>query len=117
MQFPLNFTATNQRASESVEDSGQRTKTYADVSTGFRCLFYEMSGSKVQGPTEGHQGIYAFYTTPDTDIREGDLVYDIKDRYGSVVEPGPFYVESAKKVANTSGVIHHISCKLKGVAN
>ena len=78
-----------------------------------------MSGSKIQGPNEGHQGVYAFYVQPDVDIREGDMVHDITTsvKYGAeIVESGPLYVESAKKVASTFGFIHHISCKLRGVA-
>lgn len=115
IMFPLNYTATIQRAAETTERSGQKKREYADLHTGIKCLFLETSGNKVQGPTEGHKGVYAFYVNVGTDIQEGDWITDISG-LGGVIEPGPLYVASAKKVADIFGNIHHISCKLSGVS-
>jgi hypothetical protein len=114
--FPLNYTATIQRANETTERSGQKKRAYADLHMGVKCLFLETSGSKIQGPTEGHRGVYAFYVGPETDIEEGDYIIDIKTKLGAVIETGPLYVDSVKKVADIFGSIHHLSIKLKGVS-
>lgn len=112
--FPLNFTCTVERAAETEERSGQRTKAFASHLTGVKCLFLETAGNKVQGPQEGHRGVFAFYTHPNIDINEGDHIINITDKKGNIIEAGPLYVESAKRVPSISGAWHHTSYKLTG---
>lgn len=115
--FPLLFRCTVQRASTNTTRSGQKEKTYANVITDLKCLYLSTSGNRQTGPQEGHQSVMAFYTLPGTDLREGDLILDITDKSGNIVEAGPFYAESVKKVPSAiTGKVHHISCKLKGEA-
>jgi hypothetical protein len=90
-------------------------KEYDLVANNVKCLWLEVSGNRVHGPREGHQGVVSFYVDPDVDIREGDLVVDISGSDGIVIEAGPFYAESVKKIGSPiSGRVHHQSVKLKG---
>lgn len=112
--FPLNYRCSIQRATESRDRGGQVIKNYEEVATNIKCLFLEFSGSNVKSPQDSHMGVFGFYVLPTTDIREGDIITDISGSNGIVIEEGPLYVDSAKKIADVFGKIHHISCKLKG---
>lgn len=113
--FPLKYTATIQRDDPTTDVSGQQIQNYVDNSV-VKCLYLTTSGNKKVQQNEAYEAIVAFYVGPLDDIQEGDLVLNIKDRKGTVVEPGPFEVLSVKRVPGFSGSLHHQSCKLRGVA-
>lgn len=114
--FPLPFTATRRRKVEATDRSGQKIiDSYTDLLIK-RCLFLETSGNKKAVGKEQFEAVVAFYVDPLTDIEPGDLITDIKDKKGSIVEAGPLEVMSAKRVPGLSGKVHHISCKLSGKA-
>ncbi len=114
--FPLAFKATITRQVTETNRSGQVVVTgYSEVET-IKCLFLTTSGNKRTAMREDFEEVLVFYAEATADIDEGDRIIDIKNRSGVVVEEGPFEVLSVKKVANLSGSIHHLTCKLKGLA-
>lgn len=115
--FPLPFTTTIERGVVVIQPSGQSyVDSFTVVSTGTKCLFLTTSGNKRTVMREDFEAVMAFYLEPTADVEEGDIVTNIKDKKGTVVEAGRFEVLSVKKVAGLSGSIHHLSLKLKGLA-
>ena len=115
--FPLPYKATIERGVETVQRSGQRKiDSYSVINSSVKCLFLSTSGTKRTAVREEFEAVMAFYLEPNADIEEGDIITNIRDKYGSVVEAGRFEVLSVKKVPGLNGVIHHKSCKLKGLA-
>jgi hypothetical protein len=117
MFFPLKFTATLSRAEKSVDKLGQpNVDNWATIETP-NCLFYAVAGTKEKVGREDYKVNMAFYVSPTSSIQEGDRVTDIKDAFGAVIEAGPLEVLSAKRVvSHLSGHVHHISCKVVGLA-
>jgi len=118
--FPLKFKCTVERKTTTTNPkSGQQNITWVVVNDSMDCLFLETSGNKkANAPMERFQGVIAFYADPDADLQEGDKIIDTKDRFGIVVEPGPYQVVSVKKVVDfNNGRVHHLSCKLTGLSH
>lgn len=114
--FPLPYRTTIKRPVTTSQRSGQaKVTSYTTVESSVRCLFLVTSGNKRTAVREDFEAVMAFYVEPSVDIQEGDLVENILDRDGSVIEAGPFEVLSVKKVGGFKGKVHHQSCKLKGL--
>jgi hypothetical protein len=100
----------------SSDRSGQaKVTSYNDIAVR-KCLFLSTSGGKKAIAGEVFDTIFAFYADPTVDIDEGDKIVNIKDKSGHVVEEGPFEIISVKRVPGLNGRVHHLSCKLKGLA-
>jgi len=113
--FPLPLRCSIQRSTSTIDRSGQEVQVVSTIKTGVKCVFLETSGNRVNAPQEGHQGVLALYLEPTVDITEGDFVINILDKTGTVIEAGPFYAESVKKIASpVTGRVHHLSLKLRG---
>jgi hypothetical protein len=112
--FPLPNTSTIKRGTETSDRSGQKFLSYVVVDT-VKCLFYAPSGTRVINDIDEYKQSANFYVEPIVDIREGDIITDILDGPGNVIEAGPYMVDSVKKVMSFGGKVHHISCKIKGV--
>jgi hypothetical protein len=115
--FPLPFRATIKRPIVVPQRSGQpKVAAHSTVEPAVKCMFLVTSGNKRTAMREDFEAVMAFYLEPSVDIQEGDIVENILDRNGSVIEPGPFEVLSVKKVGGFKGKVHHKSCKLRGLA-
>lgn len=115
--FPLPYRATIERGVETVARSGQRKiESYTTVETNVKCLYLATSGSKRTAVREDFETVLAFYLEPTANIEEGDIVTNIKDKTGTVIEAGRFEVLAVKKVPGLGGKVHHLSCKLRGLA-
>lgn len=113
--FPLPNTVEIHRDTKVVARSGQSTQTWAKVLQPI-CLFYSTSGSREHEPREDFRQIAEVYFEPSVDIREGDRIYNVRDRKGVVTEAGPFLVRSIRKIFGFDGKVHHITCKVNGVS-
>jgi hypothetical protein len=118
MLFPLKFRATIRRNTTSRDASGQViVDGYDEVEAAVPCLFLTTSGNKKNNIVEDFEANNSLYVQAGVDVHEGDIVVNIRTVGGSIIEAGPFQVRSAKEVPNhLTGKIHHISCKLVGVA-
>lgn len=115
--FPLKFRATIERKSSETDRSGQAIESYSVLEDDVKCLYLATSGTKNVTGREQFKTLIAFYVEPNSQIEEGDRVINIRTSAGAVIEPGPFEVESAKRVPNhITGTLHHISVKLAGRA-
>lgn len=115
MFFPLPNRATIKRGTETSDRSGQKFLTYATVVADGKCLFYAPSGTRHTKDIDEYKQSANFYIEPTVDIREGDIVVDVKDGLGNIIEEGPYMVDSVRKVMTLVSKVHHISCKIKGV--
>lgn len=113
--FPLSYKCSLRRKQIAESRSGQQEAEWVEVQTP-RCLYLEVSGNKQAQSRQEFQGIYAFYAEPSCIIDEGDRVYDILNKFGEVVEPGPLEVLSVSRTPGPFGKIHHVTCKLRGVS-
>lgn len=113
--FPLPHTATLQHrlTAPARNRSGQVTLSteYETTTSTFKCLFYGYMGGKVMAAREDYDQTAALYCEGTVDIREGDRITNIVG-----FESGPFEVLKVTKVTNFSGTIHHLSCKIRGIA-
>lgn len=63
---------------------------------------------------ENIQVFELFVPFPDGSIISFDnLVQNIKDRYGNILEPGPFQIIAVHPKFGWNGKKHHVSCVLK----
>ncbi|HBH51678.1 MAG TPA: hypothetical protein DDY91_07290 [Planctomycetaceae bacterium] len=107
----LSQTCTIRRASVSVSATGLPTATYADLTTGVRCLLQGKSGRTSGGP----QGLdFAFdavlFVPPGTDVQPGQNDGSHPDQI--VIGTATYTVQA---VVDRSGKANHKTCYLKGL--
>ncbi len=115
--FPLPYRCKLQRGIHTTDRTGQtKFDTFALIATP-KCLYLETSGGKVHFAGESYESMVAFYVGPLEDVQEGDLISDIVDKKGNLIDAGPFEILSINRIPGLlSSAVHHKSCKLKGIA-
>ena len=112
--FAFPFRATIRRGTSTTDRFGQDTSEYTDVVLSQKCLYNTVSGNKKLNIGEAYQAVIEFYTPATCPIDEGDIIVNIRDKWGKVIEAGPYEAVSVKQVPSLSGRVHHKSCKLVG---
>ena len=98
-----------------ASNSGQQTHSWAIETTDAPCDF-EVEVSNVRmGPTVESILKAKLIFRGSTPLSEGKRIYNIRDRYGSIIEAGPYEIIGIQKLLGFQGKTHHVMCQLSKV--
>lgn len=95
--------------------AGQKKPTWAVGISGEKCHYIPVTAITRTTPTyEETENVYIFMT-PNSSVTYGSRLYNLVDRYGTVIEAGPIEIDGIFKEPGFGGKIHHLVIKAKRV--
>ena len=87
-------------------DAGQWVTTYNTVVTR-PCTFLYLATDEKAAPMQIKEDIIEVILDHEIEITYDDIIKNIKDRWGSVIEAGPLEIIGIKKYTGFQGKLHH----------
>lgn len=98
-----------------VSASGQEKPTWTLTDQSVPCIYFPVSTDIRLTPTIGERDKYKMMFPAEIVIDYGTRIYNIVDRWGNVIDPGPLEIVSFLKQEGFSGKIHHLALEVRRV--
>jgi hypothetical protein len=94
-----------------VSPAGQRVAAWSVVESGIKCAYLAKNTSFknfMMGNTMEHDQIISMFFPPSYILDFSNRLYNIKDKFGNIIEEGPIEITAVVKCPMPNGKIHHI---------
>lgn len=96
-------------------ESGQLFPTWALGIASQKCFFTPHAIDNRTSPTYEEAEHFSIFFPADAAVTYATRLYNLKDRYGNLIDAGPFLVEGIQPHQGFTGKIHHLLVKVKKV--
>lgn len=93
--------------SEAVNNAGQLMRTWTIETTGEKCMFIPRYDQIRTDPSYEERAMDRFFFPNTATIGYNHRIYNVKDRFGNVLEAGPFEIMELLPQPGYNGRLHH----------
>lgn len=97
------------KRTEAVNDAGQKAVSFAKTTT-IPAFFQANASERRLTPYVANIDEFQFYVSYQDNqyITYGNRIYNVRDRYGNVIESGPLEIINIEKKIGFGGRLHHL---------
>ncbi len=122
MLMQLDFRCDIQGEVQTRNDANQLISSWAVTDTAVKCFYTPLSAAhggerkrwRTEPTLEQNEMFYIFFRA-GTNINEWARIYNVTDRKGNVLEPGPLVIDSLTIIPGFGGKARHIVTKVRRV--
>lgn len=99
-----------------VTPTGQKKASWSLGDADVKCDYIPRWGNVKVAPTSEQSDMVTLFFDSDAGIDYGKRIYNIKDKFGNVIDAGPFEIVWVAKESGLQGSIHHFWCRATKVS-
>jgi hypothetical protein len=111
----FNFRADIWSRSSSVNAAGQKKHTWTSTSASVPCIFKDEMSTIRTEPTVETMATMKLIFPKTVSVNDSQRIYNIKDRMGNIIEPGPMEIIGVQSQQGFQGKNRSTTCLLRRV--